>query len=266
MRLPVLGDTEKPHWKYLRKGVLGGQIKTTDVTFHVLRWLKNLIGLGSFSAFCCVIYYVGRKMWIIFLLVFLSIKIKACIYIFVLINKNKWTDNTIITKGKNGWNAKVKPKWTNCNVFPSFAIVCIWKWKFSLLTALSQLSALTPMSHSSPCDPSVALLGQTLPTMKFLRGTESRVWPSKAAFLGRHKGWGWAWGLLWELSSLAARADPQLLGEQNGAWETVPLASLWKWMAENEWFAKENNPQVDQVLEKSADCSREIIESVWMVT
>lgn len=73
-------------------------------------------------------------------------------------------------------------------------------------------------------------------------------------------------GLLWELSSLAARADPQLLGEQNGAWETVPLASLWKWMAENEWFAKENNPQVDQVLEKSADCSREIIESVWMVT
>lgn len=67
MWLPMLGGTEKPHWKRLRKAVLGGQIKTTDVTFEVLRWLENLIGVGSFSAFCCVIYYLGRKVWIIFL-------------------------------------------------------------------------------------------------------------------------------------------------------------------------------------------------------
>lgn len=70
MWLPVLGGTEKPHWKRLRKAVLGGQIKTADVTFDVLRWLGNLIGLGSFSALCCVIYYLGRKVWIIFLFFF----------------------------------------------------------------------------------------------------------------------------------------------------------------------------------------------------
>lgn len=50
----------------LWKAVLSGQIKTT-VTFDVLRGWGNLSGLGSFSAFCCVIYYLGRKVWIIFL-------------------------------------------------------------------------------------------------------------------------------------------------------------------------------------------------------
>lgn len=59
---PLLGGTEKTLWK----AVLSGQIKTT-VTFDVLRGWGNLSGLGSFSAFCCVIYYLGRKVWIIFL-------------------------------------------------------------------------------------------------------------------------------------------------------------------------------------------------------
>lgn len=104
MWLPILRGTEQPHWKRLRKADPGGQIKTTDVSSDVARWLENLIGLGSFSAFCCEVFYLGRKMWIIFPF-FLSVKIKACIYIFVLINKNKWTDNIIVTIGQ---------KWTEC--------------------------------------------------------------------------------------------------------------------------------------------------------
>lgn len=46
--LSVLEGTEKAHWKPWRKAVLGGRIKTTDVTFDVLGWLENLMGLGSF--------------------------------------------------------------------------------------------------------------------------------------------------------------------------------------------------------------------------
>lgn len=42
---------------------------------------------------------------------------------------------------------------------------------------------------SVPFSP-VAPLGQTLPTMKFLGDTESRVWSGQAALAGRHKGWG----------------------------------------------------------------------------
>lgn len=65
----LLGGTEKTLWK----AVLSGQIKTT-VTFDVLRGWGNLSGLGSFSAFCCVIYYLGRKVWIIFLSFFFFFK------------------------------------------------------------------------------------------------------------------------------------------------------------------------------------------------
>lgn len=48
---------------------------------------------------------------------FWSVKIKACIYIFVLVNKKKWTNNVTITKGKDVQNGKYIPKWTNRNVF-----------------------------------------------------------------------------------------------------------------------------------------------------
>lgn len=36
MWLSMLEGTEKAHWKPLRKAVLGGRIKTTDVAFDVL--------------------------------------------------------------------------------------------------------------------------------------------------------------------------------------------------------------------------------------
>lgn len=41
---------------------------------------------------------------------FLSVKIKACIYIFVPVNKNKRTNNVTITKGKDVQNGKYIPR------------------------------------------------------------------------------------------------------------------------------------------------------------
>lgn len=75
------------------------------------------------------------------------------------------------------------------------------------------------------------------------------------------------WGLPWALSPavavLVARAAPRLWSEQSRVLETAPLGFTAK-MNRRKWggVAKEDNPQVDHVLEKTADCSREIIESI----
>lgn len=120
------------------------------------------------------------------------------------------------------------------------------------------LSSLWPPCHS---------LGQILPTMKFLRVTESRVWPARQHLWASMKAGVRSGGLPWALGpTLCWWPGYSLDFGVSRVVELSPLASLQKWIGKNRWFAKQNNPQVDRVLEKSADCSREIIESMWMMT
>lgn len=110
--------------------------------------------------------------------------------------------------------------------------------------------------------PPVAPLGQTLPTMKFLGVTESRVWPGKAAFTGRHEGWGRTRGAA--LGAEPCTVHPGGQGSPSGlGCAELGVGNCPSWLhCKNDW----EKTQVDQDLEKSADCSREIIESMWTVT
>lgn len=166
---------------------------------------------------------------------------------------------------------KHTPKWTNCNVFHPFAIVCFWKCKFSLLTTPGRLSALTPASPSPRCDLPCRSPGPNSACNEVPRGHWEQSLARQGSVCGQARGLGLSLGGCpgrWALHC-ACWQPGQPLGfgvSRARHWKLPSLASLQKWTGENGWFAKENNPQVDQGLEKPADCSREIIKSMWMVT
>ena len=142
---------------------------------------------------------------------------------------------------------KYTPKWTNCNVFPLFTIVCFWKCKFSLLTSLSQLNALPFFPLWPLCrSPGPNSAYNEVPRCNW---EHSLARQSKCLRTGTRAG-DEPGGLPWALSpTLRAWWPGQPLGfglSGAGPWKLPALALLQKWTGENGRFAKGNNPQVDQ--------------------